>query len=158
MRRLLSILITLLWGLWFGGLVTLFIAVTSIFAALPGHRDLAGQAAAHVFRVFNIFQLSLAAAALLATFAWRLKTGPAAPVTAVFSLFAAATVGACVITLYIAPEIGRLQHMGLAATPRFAQMHGASMIVYLAETLALLIAGIFLPWRRVTDSGWRRPD
>ena len=147
MRTALHSLITLVWGLWVGGVVTLFLAVKSIFAAFPDQRSLAGTAARHVFRVFNAYQLALAAVALLATFAWclmgrgKLKTG-------LFLLFGITTFDACAIAMYIAPHIEQLTRQGLTTSPEFGRMHGYSMVLYLAEAVMLLVAGLFLPWMR----------
>ena len=145
MRRLCSILVTLVWGLWFGGVVTLFIAVTALFHALDRHT--AGVGAARIFRVFNRYQLVLAAAALLATFFWRVL-GPPRFRTALFTLFGVATVGACAIAGWIAPKIASLQAQGLTESPQFAQAHGLSMVVYLAEVVVLALAGILIPFAR----------
>lgn len=147
MRTVLHSLITLVWGLWFGGVLTLFIAVTAIFNAFPDQQPLAGQAAAHVFRAFNVYQLALAAAALLITFVWcvlqqgKLKIG-------LFLLFGLVTFDACVITTHIAPQIELLQQKHLTHTPEFGRMHGYAMALYLAEAVLLLISGLFLPWLR----------
>lgn len=145
MRTALNTVITLVWGLWFGGVAALFLTVTAIFAAFPGQRSLAGDAAQNVFHIFNLYQLALAAVALLATFAWcllgrgKLKMG-------LFLLFCLATFAACVITMYVAPQIERMHQKGLANTPQFMRMHGYSMALFLAEAVLLLIAGLFLPW------------
>jgi hypothetical protein len=147
MRRFLATVITLLWALWFGGVLMLFIAVTSIFATFHDRHELAGEAAAHIFRVFNAYQLALAAAALIGTFIWYL-IGPPRLKMGLFLLFALATFAACVITMYIAPQIQLLQQQGLAHSPEFRHMHGYSMIAYLIEAVVLFIAGCFLPWMR----------
>lgn len=145
MRTALNTLITLVWGLWFGGVLTLFLAVTAIFAAFPGQRSVAGDAARYVFHIFNLYQLALGGVALLATFAWcllgkgKLKLG-------LFLLFSLTTFAACVITMYVAPQIERMHEKGLANTPEFMRMHGYSMVLYLGEAIMLLIAGLFLPW------------
>lgn len=145
MRAALHSLITLIWGLWFGGVVSLFISVIAIFHTFPDDRTVAGQAAAHVFRAFNVYQLGLAAVALLATFVWilvqqgKLKIG-------LFLLFALATFDACVITIYLAPKLRLLQLQHLTSTSQFGRLHGYSMILYVAEAVLLLIAGLFLPW------------
>ena len=151
MRTVLHSLITLVWGLWFGGVMTLFVAVLAIFAAFPGQRENAGQAARHVFRVFNFYQLALAAAALLITFVWCIwRRGPMR--FGLFLLFGLATFDACFITMKIAPQIERLTQQGLAASPEFGRLHGFSMILYMAEAILLLIAGLFLPWLREKDA------
>lgn len=147
MRTVLHSLLTLVWGLWFGGVLAIFVAVTAIFHAFPDDHTVAGQAAAHVFRAFNKYQLGLAAAALLATFVWcvlqqgKLKIG-------LFLLFALATFDACMITVYIAPKLELLQQQHLTNTPEFGRLHGFSMILYVAEAALLLISGLFLPWLR----------
>lgn len=144
MRRALHTLITLIWGLWFGGLIALFLTVTSLFRAFADRHEIAGIGAARVFRTFNAYQLALAAAALVLTFVWRILGRPGRK-SVLFVLFAAATVAACVVTIFIAPRIELLQRQGSVASPQFAKLHGLSMVLYLAETLALLIGGLLLP-------------
>lgn len=145
MRRILATLVTLSWGLWFGGLIALFIAVTSLFATYSPH--VAGQGAAHIFRVFNKYQLVLAGGALLSTFGWRVLCKPHLK-TSLFTMFALATVAACVIITYISPHIEALQRQGLTESKEFGRYHGLSMAVYLVEVVMLLIAGCLLPWLR----------
>jgi hypothetical protein len=147
MRKILSTLITLLWALWFGGVIMLFIVVTSVFATFHDRHDLAGQAAAHIFHVFNAYQLALAAGSLIATFVWYL-VGPPRLKMGLFTLFGLATFAACVITMYIAPQIEFLRGQGETQSPRFAHLHGGAMIMYLIEAVVLLIAGVFLGWMR----------
>lgn len=147
MGRFLATIVTALWGLWFGGVVMLFIAVSSLFNTFHDRHDLAGQGAAPIFRTFNVYQLAIAALVLIATFAWyligrpRLKMG-------LFLLFGLATFAACVITIYVAPQIAAMQQNGLTHSPEFNRMHGYSMIAYLVEAVALLLAGLLLPWLR----------
>lgn len=143
-RRFLHTLVTLVWGLWFGGLVVLFIAVSSLFSTFSAQHEVAGKAAAQIFRVFNAYQLALAAAALLGTFAWRLVGSPRLKTT-LFTLFALATVAACVNTMYFAPKIAGLQAQGLAHSAHFGRLHSASMMTYVAETFCIFLAGLFLP-------------
>ena len=145
MRRVLFTIVTLAWGLWFGGLIVLFMTVTSLFKTFASRHDLAGQAAAQIFRTFNAYQLALAAIALLATFAWRVF-GPPRLKAALFTLFAIATVGGCVITIYLAPQMQRLQAQGLTTSSAFGRLHEYSMLAYLVETIALLMAGLLLAW------------
>src|SRR5205085_6566787 len=140
-QRFLSTLVTLVWALWFGGVVTLFIAVTAIFAAFPGQRDLAGIAATSVFHRFHLYQLALAAACLLASFGWRLTPGATRLKTALFCTFGLATIGTYVITGVITPRIDALRQQAMTASPAFARLHGASMAVYVAVAATLLVAG-----------------
>ena len=144
MRRLLVTLVTLVWGLWFGGLIVLFMAVTSLFSTFADRRSVAGQAASDIFRMFNRYQLVLAAITLIVTLALRL-TGTARLTNALFTFFAIATVAACVVAGYFTAHIQALQAQGLTNSPQFARLHGYSMIAYLIETAAVLIAGLLLP-------------
>lgn len=134
------ILVAWIWGLWFGGVVLLFVAVQSLFNTFQDRRDVFAEGAAGIFRWFNRYQLALAAAALLATFAWRLVGAPRLK-AALFTLFGVATVAACAAGAWIAPKIQALHAQGLDQSPQFKQIHGLSMAVYLAEAVALLIAG-----------------
>jgi glucan phosphoethanolaminetransferase (alkaline phosphatase superfamily) len=145
MRRILATVVILAWGLWFGGLIALFMAVTVLFATYSRH--VAGQGAAHLFRVFNGYQLALAAIALLFTFGWRVLGNPRLK-TSLFTLFALATIAACVIITYVAPHIEALQAHGLTDSRDFSRLHGLSMAIYLVEVIMLLIAGCLLPWMR----------
>ena len=143
MRRLLFTLLLLIWGLWFGGLIVLFIAVQTLFNTFADRHDLAGQGAARIFHAFNAYQLALAAAALIVTFVWRV-VGPPRLKTTLFAFFAIATVGACAIAMYFTPHIELLQHQGLTTSTQFKKLHGMSMGVYMGEVVALLIAGLIL--------------
>jgi hypothetical protein len=145
MRRALFTLVLLIWGLWFGGLVVLFLAVTSLFHTFADRHDLAGQGAARIFHAFNAYQLALAAAALLVTFVWRV-VGPPKLKTTLFVFFAIATVGACFITMHLTPHIETLRHQGLTASSQFRKLHGWSMATYVGEVVSLLIVGVILPW------------
>ncbi len=142
MQRLVSTVVSLLWALWLGGLVMLFLAVSSLFKTFP--RETAGQGAAPIFHLFNAYQLGLAALALLSTFVWRL-VGPPKRTTWLFAFFAVATLLACVVTMYIAPQIAHLQHAGQTHSDAFRKYHAWSMIAYTGEVVALLIAGMILP-------------
>ena len=143
MARALAILVSWIWGLWFGGIVLLFVAVQSLFNTFQDRRDVFAEGAAGIFRWFNRYQVALAAAALLATFAWRL-VGPPRLKAALFTLFAIATVAACAAGAWIAPKIQSLHAQGLDQSPQFKQVHGLSMAVYLVEAIALLVAGVVL--------------
>lgn len=145
MQRAISTFVTIIWGLWFGGLIVLFLAVQSLFNTFATRHDLAGQGAAHIFHAFNAYQLALAAAALIATVLWRIK-GPPKLTTAFFVFFALAALGACTITMYFTPHIEMLQHQGLTESIQFKKLHGLSMTIYVAETASLLVAGLLLPW------------
>jgi len=69
MRRVLATITSIVWALWLGGLVTIFILVTMMFRA---DRPTALQAAPRMFVVFGKYQLILSAIGLISTFFWRL--------------------------------------------------------------------------------------
>ncbi len=140
MCAIVRVLVSIVWALWFGGLVTLFIGVTTLFR---NDRELAVQAAPQLFHVFEKYQLILAAIALLATFAWRLMVASKSVVW-VFALLGVATLGAVFQTTMITPRIDALHAAGQTQTPEFKQKHGISMIVYTGEVGVLLAAGIVL--------------
>jgi hypothetical protein len=146
MNRAFQILVTLAWGLWFGGLVMLFISVTSLFHTFADQRDVAATAASGLFHSFDSYRLIVAAAALVATFVWRVAGGASRLKTAVFTLFALAVIAATCSAVLITPKIERLAAAGRTNSPDFRRLHGASMGVYLVETLFVAGAGMLLPW------------
>ncbi|MCC6424583.1 MAG: DUF4149 domain-containing protein [Phycisphaerales bacterium] len=141
MKTVLTIVISLVWALWFGGLMTIFICVQSLFSH---SRDLAVQANPVLFATFERYQLILAAIALLSTFAWILLQ-PSRWKTVLFILFALAALGAVVSSAWITPRINELLAQHLTATPEFRKTHGQSMMTYTATAAMLLIAGLILP-------------
>jgi hypothetical protein len=144
--RVLPVLVTLAWGLWFGGVLAVFLAVTSLFDTFAPDRALAGTAAAGVFRRFEFYQLVLAAAAVVAAAVWRLSA-PAAPrrLTALLVLLALAAGTAGTSTFAISRRIETLRGQKQTTTPEFRRLHGVSMALYTAEALVLLGAGVVLP-------------
>jgi hypothetical protein len=165
MQRILSILVTITWGLWFGGIIMLLLAVSSLFQtfapagdAAPGvtmransevpalstGRATAGTGAAGIFHRFEKYQLILAASALLTTFAWRFA-GRAGMKTALFFTFGLATVAAVISTTQITPRIEAMRQQNTTTSPQFRKLHGISMMIYSAEAAILLIAGVILP-------------
>jgi len=154
MRRLLSTVVTLAWALWFGGMIVLFIAVGTIFGTLHEHRGLAGDVASALFRRFEVYQLALAAAALLATFAWWLADRSRLKI-ALFALFALAAVAAVLVTTRVSPRIEGLRARHASDTPEFARLHHTATRVYTAQAAVLLVAGMVLP-AAVRDDPARR--
>ena len=144
MHRLLSTLVSLAWALWFGGMVMLFVAVMSLFTNPRLDRTTAGLAAADIFRRFESYQLALAAAALLATFAWWLL-GARKLKTWLFALFALATLGAAGVTLIISPRMATLHAQEETETDQFRQLHKTAERIYTAQAAVLLVAGLLLP-------------
>src|SRR4051794_18585247 len=108
MQRFLSVFLTFAWGLWFGGLVTLLMAVTTLFNTFGTQRSIAGTGAAAMFRRFELFQLALAAAMLLGALTWRMLSGPSGVKVAILALLSVATICAMVETAVVARRIEAL--------------------------------------------------
>jgi hypothetical protein len=147
MQRTLYTLLSIIWSLWFGGLVLLFMVVQSLFTTFAEQREIAGQGAQKIFHLFDKYQLALAALALLLTFIWRLIS-PRTGKTTLFTGFTLATIGAVAIAIFISPKIVALQMQGLTHTAQFRKMHGLSMAIYLAETIVLFLTGLWLHIKR----------
>jgi len=152
MRYTLSLLVTLAWGLWFGGLITLFLIVTTLFHAFQAQRDIFGQAGSATFHVFERYQLIIGAAALVLTVLWA-AARPAPVKTWLFAMLVLAGVGAAYGPIFLTPRLEALRKQHLTATPEFRQLHGRSMMLYTAEAALLLIGGILLPLGIRSDAG-----
>jgi hypothetical protein len=145
MQRLLSTLVVLAWGLWFGAIVMVFVAVTALFATFADQRPIAGIAAASVFRRFEVLELIAAVLGLAGAAGWRFTGGRSRARTAVLALLAAAAVGACVSRFALTPRIDDLRLAGKSGTDEFKKLHGMSSSVYSAQAVLLLAAGLILP-------------
>jgi hypothetical protein len=143
--RLLPIVLTLAWALWFGGIITLFLSVTSLFATFAPDKSLAGTAAAGIFHRFEIYQLVLAAVAVTAAAVWRASSAGPGRRTLLLVLLAFAAGAALASTLLVSSRIERLRQNRLTDTPQFRRVHGVSMTVYTAEAALLGAAGLVLP-------------
>lgn len=143
MRRVLGTIVLIAWGLWFGGLMTLMLAVASIFTTLSPDRALAGRVASGVFHWFERYQLAIAALALLSAFAWRISK-PQAARSILFALLGLATVGAVVSSAVLTPRIEALRQQDQTQTPQFRRLHHTSTAVYSAQAVVMLFAGIAL--------------
>jgi hypothetical protein len=130
----------LAWALWLGGMIALFVFVTTLF---NGDRAVAMQAAPRMFVVFQKYQLILAAIALAATVGCRIAA-PSKSIVAVFVFFAAAACSAAAVSIWILPRMEQLRSLGESSSPQFGRLHGESMMLYLAEMVLLLIGGIIL--------------
>jgi len=133
MRTILRIIAIYAWALWLGGLITTFIFVLTLFHE---DHDLAVQTAPRLFHAFERYQLILAAVALLSSILLK-KTWTSA-------LFVLTAIGAVVSPLFITPRISEMQRLGQTHTPQFGQIHGLSMLVYNADAVLLLLAGLML--------------
>jgi hypothetical protein len=130
------------WALWLGGLVTLFIAVQSLFTTFADRHDLAGAAASAIFARFNVYQIVLALIALFAALAIP-NSGKAGKVTCVL-LIAIALTCAVFVSSYLAPHLELMRVEGATHAPAFARLHGLSMALYMAQVLLLLPVGPLL--------------
>jgi hypothetical protein len=149
MRYGLSLIVTLAWALWLGGLMTLFLTVSHLFKV---NRPTAVTAAPEMFIAFERYQIILAGVALIAAAAWRLTT-PRALLTALFFLLAIASVGTVLSAAIISPRMHAIRALGESSGPAFRRLHGMSMMAYTGEAVILLAAGcVLIASLRRTDS------
>jgi hypothetical protein len=80
----------------------------------------------------------------VSAFALRLL-GPSRTGTTLFCLLALAAVGGVVSPLSITPNVEAMRVAGHTDAPEFKKLHGMSMMVYSADAVILLIAGMVLP-------------
>jgi hypothetical protein len=138
MRTLLTWLTLLAWALWLGGLVTLFITVSSLFITFADRHDLAGAAASAIFSRFNTYQIFLA---LVALFGGLLLPRNSRGKSFYVTLITLALALAVFVTSYLAPHLEAMRENGTTHTPAFARLHGLSMLLYLIEVLLLVPIG-----------------
>jgi hypothetical protein len=141
MRSLFSILSTLAWSLWFGGLIAVFVIATGMFSR---DRALALQANPAIFAIFERYQLIIGAAALICLLGWRIAGGGLL-VSAIFALLALAAAAAVIEPLAISSKMQQLVRDSQTDSPQFRKLHGYSMMLYCAEGGVLLAAGLLLP-------------
>jgi len=139
LRVLCKPLLLIIWALWFGGVMGLFLSAEVLFRQTDRAVFLAS--APQLFLAFERYQLVLAATALLTVFTWRMIE-PTSRLTTLFALFAIATIGAVVEITLITPRLETLRLEEATQTPQFMRLHGLSMCVYMAVETTLLIAGI----------------
>ena len=145
MHRLLSTVVVLAWGLWFGAIVMVFVTVTSLFSTFADQRQVAGAAAAGVFKRFEALELGAAAVALIAAVLVRRHVPTRAAIT-VISLLLAAALGAAYTGVVLTPELDSLRNSGPGTdSDRFRSLHGLSSAIYLVQAFLLLATGLFLP-------------
>ena len=133
MRKIWNVIVQLVCGLWLGGLVALFIFVVTLF-----HKDhaIAVQAAPQMFQAFEVYQFFLAAVAILSAMICR------RPIVAV--LFVLAGICALVTHFGLTPQILEMARLGQTHTEEFGKVHGEAMMVYLADTVFVFVAGVLL--------------
>ncbi len=140
MRAILRTWVILAWGLWFGGLMAVFVVATAMFRA--GH-DVGAAANPILFAAFERYQLWIAGAAVIGATGW-VSSRPSRGPVAVWMLLALAGAGAVVNPLWITPTIHRLQVEGRTKGAEFRAAHGRSMMIYAGEVALLLGAGAVL--------------
>lgn len=146
MQRLLSTLVVLAWGLWFGAIVMVFVTVMSLFKTFPGQPAVAGAAAAGIFRRFEVLQLGAAAVAVVGAIALRARGRGTRAATGLVGLFLLAMIGAIASTFVLTPRIDALRKQGVpSASAEFKSLHRASSAVYSSQAVLLLAAGVLLP-------------
>ena len=147
MNRLLHVVVRLAWGLWFGGLVMLFLAVQSLFATFADRHDLAGEAASDLFARFNRYRLIVAGVAIVGVILWWVVDRVHGKL--ILSIMLGLAVLAAIYgTLRLTPQLEELRVQGQTHTPAFAQLHGISMAIYSCEALCVLAGGLFIPTAR----------
>jgi len=138
MRTALSYIISLCIALWLGGLVTLFIALMSIFQY---NRGLGAQVGPVLFSKFEPYQLSLGAIAIACTIAWRMYACSRARKMLLACLLAGMAI-AVINFAYITPQIIDLwQNPTEGSAERFHQLHQMSRRLYTGTAVLVLLAG-----------------
>ena len=140
MRLLLSTIALLVWALWFGGLIALFVFVQTLF---KNDREIAVVAAPQMFVMFEKAHLILAAIALAVVVAWRVAA-PSRAVLVLFLLLALATCAGVAVAVWIIGPMEELRRQGMSGSAEFKRLHGRSMMLYVFQAAALLAAGITL--------------
>jgi len=140
MKTFFATVTCLAWGLWFGGLISIFIFVPTLFR---WNRDMAIQTAPHLFAAFEPYQICLAIIAVLSTIAWKLAARRG--LIAILALFVLATIGATISHLFLTSRMQDLLASGNTQSEEFRQLHGESMGIYTLDAACLLGVGLMLP-------------
>jgi hypothetical protein len=140
MSRLFAFITLVAWGLWLGGLITLFLCVITMFSH---NRSLAADIAPQLFVNFERYQLILAAVALTSSVVWRVVSKNLL-VNWLFLLLCLSSLGAIASPLYFSKQMEVLRQEGKTSSPRFEALHKQSEWVYTAEATMLLVGGLAL--------------
>jgi hypothetical protein len=141
MRYVLALLATLAWGLWFGGMVALFLFVSYLFV---NDRATAIVAAPKMFLVFERYQFVIATLAIVSSALWRL-VDKRRTITLLFIFFALSAVGTILSATLIRAPMENLRLEGQSSRPEFQRLHKASEKLYTVQAVLLLVGGIMLP-------------
>ena len=163
MRYFLRVAVALSWGIWFGGLLSMFLFITGLFNSLKaeGLRPVFDQIAPHQFMMSQRFELVFGMLALIMTFGLRLLDRRPA-VTWFFGVLALAAIVAIVKSAVLTPRMVQLIVPGMEPSAEFKRLHGLSKLAGCIEAVLLLIAGAALPAvfnpsgdRRISESAAR---
>ncbi len=155
MRSFLSTLTILAWALWFGGMMVLIVFVAALFAK---NRPIAIDAAPILFTTFGLYQLIIGSIVLVAVVAWRFIE-PRRVLSGIIVLFLLAAIGAILLSTMIVPPMEKLRAAGQRESVQFKQLHKQSTKLFLAEMVALLVAGCMLSMAiRSKPAGERASD
>src|SRR4051794_29938662 len=121
MRKLVSVLLTLSWALWFGGMIVLFIFVMRLFGT---SRAVAVDAAPVLFNTFAVYQLIVGIIACACGTGLTLLTRRSAH--AISTLLMIVALGAGLVLRGWTNEMGRLDRSSVAGVSRFQTLHHAS--------------------------------
>ena len=136
---MLSLILTMSWALWFGGMVGLILFVTQLFGA---SRDLGIHAAPVLFRVFAVYQIFVGMIACGAATMLSLVTRQKRHAMVSLVLLAALVI-ALVIRGWTGEMLSILQ-ADQSSGPHFQAMHHKSSTGYAAASVLLFVAGIGL--------------
>ena len=145
MRYFLSSLLAAAWGLWFGGIVSLFLFMNRLFESMhDDYRAVFDTVAPAQFRMAERFGIVAGGLALVTAFAMRLVSrGKAA--TWLFALLAIAAALDVVRPVFISARMHGLVTPGQTPPPEFMRLHGLYMAAAGIEAIFLLIAAFALP-------------
>jgi hypothetical protein len=137
MKRFLLVVGTLAWGLWFGGMIALFLFVMRLFIT---NRAIAVDAAPVLFRSFAIYQIIVGmitcSAATLLAIQTRKKS---LAISAGLMLISLAL--SLVLKMWT-DEMMRLNRSLVSDVARFQTLHHNTTNLYTASAILLFIAGI----------------
>ncbi len=146
MKRVLSVLVTLILALWAGSLVHTVITVSTLFKVFPKVQSaVALEAAPVVFAVTERYHMGLALISLAAIPAWRLLGGCNRSRRWMMGFAVLAAILAFVQSLVISAKMNDLREHGLSGGPEFNKLHHYSTTEYVVQTVLVLAALAMLP-------------
>jgi hypothetical protein len=146
MRYFLSGLLTAAWGLWFGGLVALFVFIQRLFESMQDekYRPIFDAVAPAQFSTAERLGLIVGAIALLAAFGLQLLLRRR-ETTWLFVVLAFAAMIEVARPALISRRMLPLIEAGQTRSPEFLNLHKYYMMIASLEAVILLIAAFALP-------------